>query len=52
MEKYFVNHGLYAGETVIIISTKGDYVIAQPIDDHGRDIGETVSLPKKYLQKL
>ena len=52
MEKFFVEKGLYAGETVIIISRNDDYVIAQPIDDHGRDIGETISLPIEYLEKL
>lgn len=52
MEKYFVKQGLYAGNTVIIISENAGYVIAQIIDDHGRDCGEPISLPKNYLEKL
>ena len=52
MKKYFVEKGLYAGETVIITSEEAGHVIAQPIDDHGRDSGELISVPREYLIEL
>jgi len=52
MKKYFVEKGLYAGETVIIISEQSNYAIVQPIDDHGRNCGDEVSIPKAYLRAL
>ena len=54
MKKYFVKKGLYAGETVVIVgeSCESNYVIVQPIDDHGKNYGEEVSLPREYLKEL
>lgn len=54
MKKYFVEKGLYAGETVIITNEakESNYVSAQPIDDHGRNMGEEVVLPKDALREI
>jgi len=54
MKKYFVQKGLYAGETVVIVgeSCESSYVIAQPIDDHGKNCGEEVSIHRDYLTEL
>lgn len=54
MKKYFVEKGLYAGEMVIITNEANEskHVTVQPIDDHGRNMGEEVVLPKDVLIEL
>jgi hypothetical protein len=54
MKKFFVEKGLYAGEMVVITKElkESNCVIAQPIDDHNKDCGEEICLPRGYLTEI